>query len=117
MTIVSFYLVVGFHFFIIFTNLISIPILLFTQSCYISIPISSLLINLMFNHTNCPITAIENKLRIKLGLRPIKGFVGSWILSPIRKIIRRWRIHNGKSSDDRWRAELSTNPSSVEPVR
>lgn len=38
---------------------------------------------------DCKITALENDIRLRLGLRPIRGFVGHYILLPIRRVRRR----------------------------
>ena len=87
--IILFYLIVGFHFFIIFTNLVSIPFLLLKLSWFISIPISTLIVNLMFSPIPCPLTKMEQKIRIKLNMKPLStGFVGYYIIIPVKKMIR-----------------------------
>ncbi len=91
MTLIFFYFIVIFHLVAIFINIISIPILLFTQPVWLSIPIITFLLNLLYNPSRCIITDCENKLRVKLGKKPIGQFFGHYILSPTRKIIRNRR--------------------------
>jgi len=75
----------------VFANIISIPVILAKLSWFVSIPLSTLLINLMFSNVQCPLTKLENAVRFRLGYKPIYGFVGFYLISPIRKFIRKRR--------------------------
>lgn len=82
-------IIVTIHLFIIIANLIALVYLLadllsFSQNVawYISIPLITLISSLIFNrNTQCALTHLENKLRKKQGLTPIKGFVRHYIIN------------------------------------
>jgi len=84
MMILFFRFVVGFHFFIIIANILAIPTLLVTQSWYISIPLATLLINLMGSNIQCPLTKLENRIRKSLGYKQIGGFIGHYFIKYIK---------------------------------
>lgn len=52
----------------------------FWYSIFIMIPIQSFIISVTFNSTPCPLTKAENALRKQLGLKPIGGFIGHYLL-------------------------------------
>jgi hypothetical protein len=75
-----FYIQLVLHFLLILVNYISIFILPFYAPWYISVPLITFLINLMFSNSfSCPLTRFENKLRRQLGLPTIKSFIGHYI--------------------------------------
>lgn len=81
------------HGFFIVINVLSMIILPFTQTIWVWIPMESFLINLMFNRAfaACPITAAENYFRLKAGYKPIKSYVGHYILLPLRRMKRKYQ--------------------------
>ena len=52
----------------------------------ISTPLISFLIRLSVTR-DCPVTDCENKLRVKLGMKKIGGFIGHYFIKPLK----RWR--------------------------
>lgn len=86
--------VVVLHLFVIVSNAIAFFVLPFTWlimgwpfwfTVLLIMPIESLILYLTFNRQPCPLTVWENDLRKKLGLRPIGGFFGHYIIK------QRWR--------------------------
>lgn len=86
-----FRLLVVFHFIMLVGNILAPPFLLLLTPWYVSIPLVSFLVNLIFNAAfkTCPLTTAENLLRSRTGRRPIRGFVGHYILLPLRKMKRK----------------------------
>jgi hypothetical protein len=86
----AFRLLVGVHMLIVIINVISLVLLPFLTPFYVATPICSLLVNFMFNRNmTCPLTDLENSLREKLGLPKIKGFIGHYIIKPVRITLSR----------------------------
>lgn len=83
------YLLIVFHAIVVIANLTILFVIPFLAPVYISIPIDTLIVNLMFSPTPCPLTRLESSLRVKLGMPQIKHFVGHYFLSPIRKVYRK----------------------------
>jgi hypothetical protein len=77
---ILFYLVVILHFVFLIFNAISLIILPFKTPFYIWLPLMTWLVALVTNPIKCMITSLENKLRKKLGMPEIKGFVYHYIL-------------------------------------
>lgn len=85
--LVAFMVVVLFHIYVVLANIAAMFLLPFWTRWYVSIPLVSLLVQLMFTRVECPLTNIENKLRLKLGFKRISGFVGHYLYKPVRKAI------------------------------
>ncbi len=85
---VSLVSLVGFHFLLVGLNLASLFVLPFVEPWYIAAPLVTFLGNLLFTQIACPLTRLENWLRITLGLSGIKSFIGHYIVSPIKRRIR-----------------------------
>jgi hypothetical protein len=73
------------HFLIILANLFAMIVLPFTLPWYVSIPIVTLLINLMASPISCPLTKLEDRLRRKAGMPEIRHFIKHYIVDKIRK--------------------------------
>lgn len=74
---------VGLHYILLITLIASVPMLAIYEPWYMFWPIASWLMNLVTmppTALKCPLTLLENRIRIALGWEPIKGFVGYWIL-------------------------------------
>jgi F0F1-type ATP synthase membrane subunit a len=82
------YLVVLLHLFIVFGNLAAFFIVPFKADWFIAIPTESIIVYLTFNRNPCPLTVLENHLREKLGKRQIRGFIGHYIIWPIKRLFR-----------------------------
>lgn len=75
-----FVLIVAAHYVLVAAVAAALPWLLIKEPWYVSIPLSVWILNLSMYSGKCPLTVLENYVRIKIGLRPIRGFVGHWIL-------------------------------------
>ena len=71
-------------------NLLCFFILPFIEPPWISLPCCSLIFFLSFQkEVQCPLTRLENVYRHKLGMPPIKRFIGHYFVSPLRKKIKK----------------------------
>lgn len=87
--ILALIVLVVFHFYIVIANIIAFFILPFIQPWYISVPLCSLILLLCFSSViDCPLTKFENYLRRKLKLREIKGFLGHYVIWPLKRLYR-----------------------------
>jgi hypothetical protein len=69
------------HYIVFFANGAAVVILPFCQPWYVSIPLVTFLFNLGTNNWNCPLTVLENWIRVKkLGMPKIKSFMATYIL-------------------------------------
>lgn len=71
--------VVVVHFAVVGFNLTALFLIPFLCPWYIAFPLLTYLINLIFTSERCLLTKLENKIRSKLGLEQIKGFLGYYI--------------------------------------
>jgi hypothetical protein len=75
-----------FHGYIVGANVLAFFVVPFLEPWYVAVPIMSLILLLVFSKVlDCPLTNLENRLRKKLGMKRIGGFVGHYFLKPIRK--------------------------------
>ena len=78
--------IVTVHILVCIGNVISFFVLPFIEPPWIVLPCCSLIFFLSFQkEVQCPLTRLENIYRRKLGLPTIKGFVGHYFVSPLRK--------------------------------
>ncbi|MFI5405001.1 MAG: DUF2784 family protein [Nitrososphaerales archaeon] len=78
-------LLVSFHIFIAAANLAAFFIIPFYQHWTISIPIMSLIFTMsLAKFWKCQLTEWENDIRGKLGMRKIGGFLGHYVVRPIK---------------------------------
>lgn len=83
------YFVIAFHMAVVVLNLAIVFLIPFKEPWYVALPIETLIINLMFSPIPCPLTRLESKIRIRLGMPEVKHFVGHYIIHPIRKQLRK----------------------------
>lgn len=74
------YLTVVTHFVAVVGNLASIIYLLIYSPWYVCFPAITFIIDLAVNNWKCPLTMLENSIRIKLGMPVIHGFIGHYFL-------------------------------------
>lgn len=78
------YLLVVNHALLVFLNLGAFCVLPFKADWFFAAPLCTFLGLLLFSKSfQCPLTALENNLRNKLSLKPIKTFVGHYFFKPI----------------------------------
>ncbi len=67
------YTIKAVHLIIVIINVLAVPVLLITQSIFISVPVITVIIGLSTNETHyCVLTRLENYYRKKVGLGPIR---------------------------------------------
>jgi hypothetical protein len=89
-TLVSFYCLVALHIFVVVFNILAFLLLPILADWYLIIPMMSLLVMLNFSRNiDCPLTRLENYLRVRLGKKRIGGFIGHYFVKPLRRHRRR----------------------------
>jgi hypothetical protein len=78
----SLIIVVGFHMLVIMGMAVSFFTIPFYTPWYISIPLETLIINLLFSPVSCPLTRLESRLRRSLGLPEVRFFVRYYFFRP-----------------------------------
>lgn len=80
------YLIKTIHIIIVIINILAVPVLLVTQSIFISVPVATVLIGLSTNDSHyCVLTRLENHYRAKAGLAPLKMFLDDIIIKLWRR--------------------------------
>ena len=74
-----------FHMMVVLGNVASFFTVPFLTPWYIALPIMSFILITTFGQARCPLTALENALRKQIGKKPIGGFIGHYILRPLKK--------------------------------
>ena len=88
-TMFLFRCVVALHMAVCIGNLTCFFVLPFIEAPWISLPCCTLIFFLTFQkEVTCPMTRFENELRKELGMREIHGFVGHYIVRPLRNKIK-----------------------------
>ena len=70
--------------------ILSVPILLFKEPIWISLPLCSWIMHLALNKLECPYTRLENYLRRTLGLQEISTFISHYYKKPYHRLM--WAI-------------------------
>ena len=78
-------MVIGLHLFVVIGNFIAFFVVPFVEPWYVALPICSVVFFLTFGRFECPLTRLENKIRRKLDMEEIRGFVKHYIVKPIRE--------------------------------
>lgn len=82
---VALYLIVGSHAVLVLSMAAAIPYLIVLQPWYISVPLTTWIINLAVLPVRCPLTTLENYVRVKLNMQRISGFIDHyWRLIYVR---------------------------------
>ena len=86
-------LLVAAHLAIILINTASFFALIVLAPWYIAMPCCTMIVRVLFSQVLCPLTVVENKMRVKLGLPPIDRFVSHYLIpnvegSKIEKILK-----------------------------
>lgn len=81
--------IVAIHMLVCLGNVTCFFVLPFIEPPWIALPCCTLVFFLTFQREiQCPLTRYENKLRKQMGMREIRGFIGHYILIPIRHRLR-----------------------------
>lgn len=84
-------LLVSFHMFVIVINMVAFFILPFLYPLLVWMPLNSFILTVIFTREICPLTRLENHMRTNLGMPRIGGFIGHYIVRPIRKINKAYK--------------------------
>ena len=90
--LVFLYSVISFHFFVIFVNITAFFLLPFIYPLWVWMPLNSFILTVTFTREVCPLTRLENYLRTSLGIPRIGGFIGHYLVKPLKKIIKTYRF-------------------------
>jgi len=78
-------LVVTVHLVLVLANILAFFLLPFLTPWYVSVPLATLLFSFMTTGQECRLTNLENSLRQRLGKRKINGFVGHYLVRPVKR--------------------------------
>lgn len=78
------FMTIAIHYVVFVSFVLSAFIGWLTLSWYIAIALDALIVRVIVSPMECPLTTIENKYRIKLGLLTSKGFLRDYIIYPKR---------------------------------
>jgi hypothetical protein len=94
-------LVVLAHFSLILGNIGAFLVLPFAAPWYVSLPIMVVIGQTFTSRTvSCPVTKLENWLRLKLGLKEVHGFIGYYFLRPARRLLGMRRTPRPAQTDE-----------------
>jgi hypothetical protein len=79
--------IIAFHLCVVAINIVSFFILPFLYPLYVWMPINSFILVVSFTRELCPLTRLENHIRTSLGKPRIGGFIGYYILRPVKRMI------------------------------
>ena len=77
---ISLSITVFIHAFIMCLNITAFFALPLEQPWYVWVPLCTMIARIVWGSGTCPLTVIENKIRERLGMKPIKGFVRHYFL-------------------------------------
>jgi len=100
-TLYMFRFVVVLHMLVCIGNVTCFFLLPFIEPPWIALPCCTLIFFLTFQkEIQCPLTRYENKLRRQMDMREIRGFIGHYIIWPVRRIMRarKARLYQFKSN-------------------
>jgi len=77
------------HIVLCFVNVASFFLAPLYEPFYVACPIMSLILVMsLAPWWICPLTQLENKFRKELGLKEVHGFVGHYVIRPLRRLVR-----------------------------
>jgi len=85
---VALYTLITFHYFVIIVNIIAFFILPFMYPLLVWMPLNSFILTVTFTREICPLTRLENYIRTSLGMPRIGGFLGHYIVRPVKKLLK-----------------------------
>lgn len=82
----GFRLLVAAHGLLVVGFALSFVVLPFRAPWYVALPLMTFMFSFTTTRVECQLTNLENYLRLQLGKRRIRGFVGHYFLRPARKL-------------------------------
>ena len=70
---------VAVHLAIVFGNFAAFFVLPFVTPWYVALPVCVFILRLSLTGEECPVTTLENHFRARLGLRPVRTFIGHYV--------------------------------------
>ena len=83
------YSLVTFHYFVITVNIVAFFILPFLYPLLVWMPLNSFILTVTFTREICPLTRLENYIRTSLDMPRIGGFLGHYMVRPVKKFIKK----------------------------
>ena len=74
------------HMCVVIANAVAFVTLPFFMPLLVWVPINSFILTVFFTRETCPLTRLENTIRTSIGMSRIGGFVGHYLVRPIRRI-------------------------------
>lgn len=79
--------IVIFHMLVVIGNFLAFFILPFIEDWYVALPLCSFIFWISCHKNGrCPMTVLENKVRLRMGKPEIHGFIKHYIVKPLVKI-------------------------------
>ena len=85
---ISLYSLVTFHYFVITVNIVAFFILPFLYPLLVWMPLNSFILTVTFSREICPLTRLENYIRTSLGMPRIGGFIGHYLVRPVKNFLK-----------------------------
>ena len=85
---IALYSLVTFHYFVITVNIVAFFILPFLYPLLVWMPLNSFILTVTFTREICPLTRLENYIRTSLGMPRIGGFLGHYMVRPVKKLLK-----------------------------
>jgi hypothetical protein len=89
---------VTFHAAVIVVNITAFFVLPFMYPLWIWVPLNSFILTVTFTREQCPLTRLENRIRVGLGKKRIGGFMGHYFVKPTRRFFARFTEVSGSKS-------------------
>jgi hypothetical protein len=103
----AFRLVVAAHLLLVVGFALAFVVLPFGARWYVALPLMTFMFSFTTTRGECQLTNLENHLRLRLGKRRIRGFVGHYFLRPTRKL---WDAISPTANDSRRTLEARGRP-------
>ena len=94
---ISLYSVITFHYFVVTVNIVAFFVLPFLYPLLVWMPLNSFILTVTFTREICPLTRLENYIRTSLDMPRIGGFLGHYMVRPVKKLLKSREIGVDKS--------------------
>jgi hypothetical protein len=85
---IALYSLITFHCFVVTVNIVAFFILPFLYPLLVWMPLNSFILTVTFTREICPLTRLENYIRTSLDMPRIGGFLGHYMVRPVKKFIK-----------------------------
>ena len=84
--VLQWFVVVALHVAVVAGNLAAFFVLPFFAPWYVALPVCSFIFRLALVGESCPLTDLENVYREKLSWKPIRTFIGHYMVKHLRRL-------------------------------